>query len=67
MLKVKFTTLWKLAVLLLLAIIAFYSYRIDADLSGTYYAPGGGCGYYNNPTPALKPLICVQPATNKAQ
>jgi len=64
MLKVSFGTLWKITVLLLLAIIAFYSYRINIDLGGTYFAPArsGGCGIiYGAQTTGLQPRICVQP------
>lgn len=66
MVKVSFATLWKLAVLVLLAVIAFYSYKIHGDLSGSYLTPTPiGCGVYNTPMQATgiatRPAYCVQP------
>jgi hypothetical protein len=68
MIKISFTALWKLVVVILLAIIAIYAYRIDKDLRSYHYTPYPiGCGVYNTssaPTTAM-PNLCAQPLSNQ--
>lgn len=67
MVKVSLNTLWKVAVLILLGLIAFYGYRIDNNTASPkyiyYYSPSPiySCGGVAKSTSTALPNICVTP------
>jgi len=69
MIKISFNALWKIAVLILLCIIAIFTILIDNNLRsylGTPYPVGCSASSTGTSTNLLRPtLLCAQPLTSQ--
>jgi len=63
MIKIPLDVVWKVAIVVLLGIIAFYCYRIDNDVKsfGSATPTPIGCGIYNSPAQRVTSNICLRP------